>query len=74
MARGLDPATAERAALKALGAVVHRQAAIVAFSRFAFMWLRVVLMGSSIALFLLPKIKPGNEAHAAGVPSPYILF
>ena len=62
--KGLDPATAERAAIRQLGSVITRQASIMAYAD-CFWMIAVILFGSGLALFLLPRIKPGNEAHAA---------
>ena len=61
MSQGSDPASAEMRAIGAIGAVVRRQAFLLAYSD-CFLILGCVLLASAAALFLMKKAKISSAA------------
>jgi DHA2 family multidrug resistance protein len=64
-AKGLDPATAARAALKLLNQSVQEQSYLLAYSD-AFYVIGAILAASMLLLLFVPKPKRLQSAHAAG--------
>jgi DHA2 family multidrug resistance protein len=65
LAKGLDPVTAARSALKLLNGAIQEQSYLLAYSD-AFYVIGWILAGSAVLLFFVPKPKRIAQAEAAG--------